>query len=199
MTEEKMSLRRMIITDVCLVLIIICVYLAAFTPIGSAIFAGGPALKGNTGQSNVALQIAVDEKSDIPAYLDTLDEYDVKGTFFFRDSLLDDNAEEIGYVQERGHGVGYFSDDQHSEMYIGGGYSVPVMSYAEGSTARMVSPSIDLTKLKEKEDWQQTFSASISQDMFIYVPADNDFGDFEKIVQIILNKGYTILKIEEML
>lgn len=199
MTEEKMSLRRMIVTDVCLVLIIICVYLAAFTPIGSAIFTGGPVLKGNTGQSNVALQIAVDEKSDIEAYLNTLDEYGVKGTFFFNESLLKEDSQQLRDVLERGHGVGYFSGDQHSKMYIGGGYSVPVMSYAEGSAARKVSPSIDLTKLKEKDDWQQTFYASITKDMFIYLSADNNFSDFEKIVQIVLDKGYTIIKMEEML
>jgi len=106
-------------------------------------------------------------------------------------------------AKNEGHGVGYYVCAEHDKkqggQYIAGGYSLPVMSYVGDSEIYQVCPSIDITKLKQLDDWQQILNEKISSDMFIYFRADNNFDDFEKIVQIVLNKGYTILKVDEML
>ena len=73
------------------------------------------------------------------------------------------------------------------------------MNYKSGNKVLQVSPSIDVDKLKEAGDWQRVLNLNLMGDMFIYISADNDLADFEKTVQIVLNKGYTILKMDEML
>ena len=90
------------------------------------------------------------------------------------------------------------NDSQKLVLYIGG-YTIPVMNYKSGNKVLQVSPSIDVDKLKKADDWQRELNVNLLGDMFVYISADNDLGDFEKIVQIVLNKGYTILKMDEML
>ena len=189
-----------VITNLFLVMIIGLVALASF---GShALAAQGPALKGRTGANNVALQIAVDQSSDVVAYMDALESVGAHGTFFFCSQCYVDHTLML-QVKQRGHGVGYYTcaahENQETGMYIGGGYSITVMSYETGETLQQVCPSINLTKLRSLGNWQDVLSRRISGDMFLYVEADNDQEDFKKVVQIVLDKGYTILKVEEML
>ena len=87
-------------------------------------------------------------------------------------------------VKERGNGVGYYvaadNDGQKLMLYLGGGFSVPVMSYEFGSRVLQVSPSIDVCKLKDTGDWQKKLNEKLKGDMFIYTDADNNLADFEK-------------------
>lgn len=177
---QKISIKRTVITDLCLAAIIICVYVTVFA--GTSILSK-PAFKGSTGQNKVGLQIAALETSDIDAYLDMLSEYEISATFFFDNRIEEDVKERI---ENLGHSTGRFED----------GKTYPVMSYAQGT--KKVSPSIDVTQLKESSDWQQVLEQSIAPDMLIFVSADNNFSEFEKIVQIVLDKGYTIDRMEEM-
>lgn len=199
---KKTEIIRALTTNLCLLLIIFLVYAAAFGPLGQAVALQGPALKGRTGADNIALQIAVDQHSDLQAYMDALEKLGVRGTFFFCTQYQTDDRM-IQEVKQRGHGVGYYScaanDGTEAGMYIGGGYSVPVMSYEDNGDVREVCPSINLTKLKKLDNWPEVLDNSISGDMFIYLMADNDQDDFKKVVQIVLDKGYTILKVDEML
>ncbi len=192
--------KRPVVTNLCLIIIMGMVYAASF---GFARTGQGLALKGCTGGNNVALQITVKEDSDIDTYMDTMDEMGVGGTFFFCEQCRKDEDGMIAHVLERGFGVGYYVCARHegkeTDMYIGNGYSVPVMSYDDGSSVRHVGPSIDFEKLKEKENWPQIFKETVAGDMFIRIEADNDIGQFQKVVQIVRDKGYTILKVEEML
>ena len=192
--------KKALLTNLCLMVIIGFVYIAAFGPL--ARFSDGPALKGCTGQENVALQITVTDGSDVGAYMDTLERMGAHGTFFFCEQCGTDTAS-IDAVRARGHGVGFYVCAAHSgqetDMYIGGGYTVPVMHYAEGGSMRRIGPSIDIARLKSLEGWQQMLSDKLFGDMFLRVVADNQLGDFEKVVQIVSKKGYTILKVDEML
>ena len=97
--------------------------------------------------------------------------------------------------------MGYYinEDARASALYIGGGYSIPVMSYAEEGGVHEVCPSINVSQLCQTDGWTQVLSDSVKGDMFLYIRADNNFSDFEKVVQIVLDKGYTILKVSEML
>ncbi|MGI5849225.1 MAG: hypothetical protein ACOX8Q_04020 [Christensenellales bacterium] len=198
---RKSSLRRALLTNICLILIILFVYFTAFMPFKLTL--QGPFLKGNTGQKNIALQIGVNVSSDIRSYINVLDTFGVKGTFFFSELSFNEKPQEIQHVIKKGHGIGYYisknNDRQRLTLYIGGGYSIPVMSYVEGSNVLQVCPSIDIAKLKSIDDWQQVLNDNIINDMFIYINADNNFEDLKNVVQIVLNKGYTILKINEML
>lgn len=193
-------IRRTLVTNICLVLIIMLVYVASF---GFITPAQSLALKGCTGADNVGLQIMVDENSDVDAYMDRLDEMGVSVTFFFCEQCCKNSSEAIGAVLERGHGVGYYVCGKHegkqTDMYIGNGYSVPVMSCDDDGDVRHIGPSIDFTRLKTLDDWQHVLAESIFADMFIRIHADNQFEEFEKVVQIVRDKGYTILKVEEML
>ncbi len=77
------------------------------------------------------MQIAVTASTDVGAYMNALEKLGVRGTFFFRSPDAADDASAVE-VKQRGHGVGYYDaadDDSEAGMYIGGGYSVPVMSY----------------------------------------------------------------------
>ncbi len=201
MNKPKLSIRRTLVTNACLAIIIIMVYLTAFGSIGAVLGGAGPALKGATGEDVVGLQIIVEDGSDIAGYMDTLDRYGAKGTFFFSDQQTAATASELSAVLKRGHGVGYYisGEPQGAALYIGGGYSVPVMSSAEADGVREVCPSIDVSLLSETQGWTKVLSDTVSGDMFLYIRADNNFSDFEKVVQIVLDKGYTILKVSEML
>ncbi len=199
MDREKSSPKKMIVTNLCIIIIILFVYVMAFTSLGTSLLSRGPMLKGNTGQKNVALQIKVDSASDVDAYLDLLDAFKAKCTFFFCEEA--DNEDIVQKVIKRGHETGYYSEggEEKTDLYLGGGKSIPVMSFANNAKVFQVSPSIDINKLKKTEDWEKEFAEKISNDMFIYINADNNFDDFEKIIQIVRNKGYTILKIAQML
>ena len=197
MSKQKSSVKKTLITNACLMLIVAGVYLMAFWPFGELL--RGPAMKGNTGQDNVGLQIAVSEQSDVAAYMDWLDARGETATFFFNDQRQE-AAQKALMVLKRGHGIGtYTCDEDKGSMYVGAGYSVPVMSYAQSGGAVQVGTSIDVAKMQSRADWEDTLCASLSRDMFLLIQADNDFDDFEKIVQIVRDKGYTILKIDEML
>ena len=189
-----------IVSNLCLMMIIGLVALSSFGL--HALAAREPALKGRTGADNIALQIAVDQSSDVEAYMDVLEKAGAHGTFFFCSQCLADSAL-IEEVMLRGHGVGSYTcaahENRQTGMYIGGGYSVTVMSYKSGDSVRQVCPSINLTKLTKLDDWQEILSRQISGDMFLYTAADNDQDEFKKVVQIVLDKGYTILKVDEML
>ncbi len=200
MKKAKSSMKKTLVTNLCLALIILLVYFSAFVPARSAL-GEGPALKGNTGTNVVGLQIVVEDKSNIAAYLDTLERYGVKGTFFFSEQRTDANDSTMQSVVDRGHGAGYYINEftRASRLYIGGGYSIPVMSAAAEEGVREVCPSVDITKLCRVDDWTSVLSEAITGDMFLYIRADNNFVDFEKVVQIVLDKGYTILKVNEML
>lgn len=203
MIKRKSSIKKILITNLGLALIIAFVYFSAFMPISPAPLSRGPLMKGNTGGENVALQISVDDGSDVASYLDILDSYGITATFFFPEQYNSDRAYLLKTVNERGSGVGYYpcseDDSQRLVLYIGGGYTIPVMNYKSGSKVLQISPSIDVDKLKEEGDWQKVLKGNLTGDMFVYISADNDFGDFEKTVQIVLDKGYTILKMDEML
>ena len=192
--------RRSLVTNAVLVLIMGLVYVTSF---GFARPVQGFALKGSTGGSNVGLQIAVNADSDVAAYMDAMERMGVEGTFFFCEQCIKSNDSIIDEVLARGYSVGYYVCAAHegteSDMYIGNGYSVPVMSYDNGSGLRHIGPSIDFEKLKKQKDWQKVLGDSIFGDMFIRIEADNEMMDFEKVVQIVRDKGYTILKVEEML
>ncbi len=193
--------KKILVTNVAIMLIIAFVYVTAFLPFGS-LHSNSPILKGRTGENNVALQIAVREDTDVAAYMAVLDTLSAKGTFFFCEPADSDMAAMIRQVEAGGHGVGYYNDADdggYHTLYIGGGYSLPVMNYENNDVVCRVCPSIDVTKLKKQEDWTQVLRENVSSDLFLYVEADNDFDEFEKIVQIIRHKGYTILKIHEML
>ena len=153
-------------------------------------------LKGCTGKNNIALQITVDDYSDVEAYMDTLERLGAYGTFFFCEQCDNANGATINEVLSRGHGVGFYVCNTHegreTDMYIGNGYSVPVMSCGDGSQMRRIGPSIDFEKLRSHKIWQQILQDSIQRDMFIRIKADNEYEDFEKVVQIIRDKGYRI-------
>ncbi len=192
--------KRTVITNIFLILIMGLTYVASF---GFALPSQSLALKGCTGENNIALQITVDENSDVAAYMDRLEKLGAFGTFFFCEQCYKDKSCVISEVISRGHGVGFYVCEEHegkeTDMYIGHGYSVPVMSCDDGSALRRIGPSIDFEKLKTHAAWQQLLQENIYGDMFIRIDANNEFGDFEKVVQIIRDKGYTILKVEEML
>ena len=192
--------KRSIITNTFLILIMGLTYVASF---GFALPSQGLALKGCTGENNVALQITVNDNSDVEAYMDALERLGAYATFFFCEQCYKDNGTMISEVISRGHGVGLYICEEHegkeTDMYIGNGYSVPVMSYDDGGALRQIGPSIDFAKLKTHPIWQQLLQDNIYRDMFIRIDADNEFKEFEKVVQIIRDKGYTILKVEEML
>jgi len=192
--------KRSLITNIFLLLIMGLTYVASF---GFALPSQSLALKGCTGENNVALQITVDDSSDVKAYMDKLERLGVYGTFFFCEQCFKDNGKIMSEVLSRGHGVGFYVCEEHegkeTDMYIGNGYSVPVMSYNDGSALRQIGPSIDFEKLKTHAVWQQILQENIYGDMFIRIAANNEFDEFEKVVQIIRDKGYTILKVEEML
>jgi hypothetical protein len=73
------------------------------------------------------------------------------------------------------------------------------MSSTEEGGVREVCPSIDVSLLSHTDDWTHVLSDSVAGDMFLYIRADNNLSDFEKVVQIVVDKGYTILKVSEML
>lgn len=202
MLKRKSSIKKILVTNIGLALIIVFVYFAAFMPIYPVPLTRGPLMKGNTGGDNIALQISVNDGSDVESYLDMLDRFGIKATFFFPEQYSDGNYL-VKQVADRGNEVGFYpcKDDnsQRLVLYIGGGFSMPVMNYVSGDKVLQVSPSIDIDKLKETGDWQQSLNENLTGDMFVYTSANNDFRDFEKIVQIVLNKGYTILKMDEML
>lgn len=191
---------RSVVTNLGLLLIIALVYAASF---GFATPAQGLALRGDTGGSNVALQITVTRDSDVAAYMDALERAGVRGTFFFCEQCAADSGGVISEVRARGHGVGWYVCEAHegdeTHLYIGNGYSVPVMSCDDGRSQRQIGPSIDFEKLKTQDGWPQVLQDSVYKDMFIRIDADNEISEFEKVVQIVRGKGYTILKVEEML
>jgi len=187
-------------SNLCLLLIIGLVSLGTF---GAHLLLdrSQPALKGRTGEDAVGLQIAVAAFTDLDAYMDVLEQAGVRGTFFFRaaDASADALAKE---AERRGHGVGYYGasgDGAPVGLYIGGGYSVPVMRYEEGGALKKVCPSINVTRLKKRDDWQNILSSRLAGDMFLDIDGDNDHAALKKIVQIVLDKGYTIMKVDEML
>lgn len=197
MFQRKSSVKKTLVTNACLAVIIAGVYLMAFWPFGGLV--RGPAMQGNTGEDNIGLQIAVDEQSDVAAYLAMLDGLGAKATFFFSESRQDD-VDAARLVMQSGHSIGtYDKNGMESGMYIGSGYSVPVMSYAQPGRFAQVGTSIDLGRLTQREDWEDVLAGSLSRDMFLLIPADNDLDQFKKTVQIVRDKGYTILKVDEML
>lgn len=176
---QKKNIRKAVITDICLAVIIMMVYFAAF--IGVKLLSDKPALKGNTAENLVGLQIAIDEQSNVEKYIEILEEYEISATFFF-----DTSSDAMQDLSQQGHSVGFLHERD----------TLPVMSIDGGS--KMISTSIDLDQLIKSKGWEELLDAKVAAGMLMFITADNNFSEFEKIVQIVLNKGYTIVKMEEM-
>src|SRR5690242_10734456 len=108
MIKRRSSIKKILITNIGLALIIAFVYFSAFMPIYPAPLSRGPLMKGNTGGDNVALQISIDEKSDVESYLDMLDRYGITATFFFPEQYNSDKNYLLRMVAARGCGVGFY-------------------------------------------------------------------------------------------
>jgi hypothetical protein len=203
MFRRKSSIRKIAVTNIAILFIIAFVFLCAFTPVDLAFLSAGPVMRGNTNGNNIALQLSADGESDIPAYMDELDSLGIKATFFFPENFYIGNSAMLEKIIGRGNGVGYYvnreSADERLAYYLGSGVNVPVMSYISGSSTIEVSPSIDVSKLKKADGWQRVLKDNLAGDMFVYTDADNNLDELKKIVQIVRNKGYTILKMDDML
>lgn len=203
MFKRESGIKRLLVSNIGVLLIIVFVFLCAFTPFDLSFLNIGPAMKGNTHGSNVALQLSVNYDSDVAKYIEILKEEGVIATFFFPEQYYLENSGVLKKVINSGNGAGYYvsgirGNDKLS-FYLGGGVSIPVMSYISGNGARQVCPSIDLSKLNAYYDWKQVLEEKLKADMFINVDADNNYEELKKIVQIIRDKGYTILKMDQML
>ena len=201
MFKRKSSIKRLLVSNIGVAVIIVFVFMCAFSPFDLSFLNIGPAMKGNTGGNYVALQISVDEDSDVLKYIEVLKEAGVSATFFFPEHAYLGNGAIIKKVIDSGNGAGYYVSGESGRLsfYLGGGVSIPVMSYISGNGARQVCPSIDLPNLNRRNEWERVLKENLAGDMFINTDADNDYEGLKKIVQIIRDKGYTIMKMDQML
>lgn len=176
---QKRSIKEVLVTDTLLIVIILMVYFTAF--IGGMLLPGRPVFRGSAEGDMVGLQIAVGKGSNVEEYIAVLKKYEISATFFFENS---------------GAHMKELIGEEHSTGYLHSTEAMPVMSYSGGS--EVISTSIDLDKLRAKQEWEGLLEEKVACGMLLFVSADNNLYDFEKIVQIILDKGYTIVRMEEM-
>ena len=115
----KASIRIALFTNGFLALVLLFVGAICFVPYGvatSAKLSDRVYYSGNADSRYVALMFNVYWGTEyIPSILDTLDEYEVKATFFIGGSWADDNAQVLKEIARRGHELGnhgYFHKDQ---------------------------------------------------------------------------------------
>lgn len=114
--------KKEIITN-CLILTVLVTLtftMIGFSAVNTTATVGGKAIyQGNQLSNNVSLMINVYWGTEfLPSMLDTLDKYNVKCTFFFGGSWVDDNNAILTDIYERGHEIGnhgYFHKD-HSKI-----------------------------------------------------------------------------------
>lgn len=107
-----------IVTNVALALVILVVGAICFIPIGISTVGGkseGVYYNGNTDSDMVSLMFNVYQGSEyVLDIMDTLDEYNVKATFFVGGCWADDNTEVLREIVSRGNELanhGYFHKD----------------------------------------------------------------------------------------
>ena len=115
----KARIRIALFTNGFLALVLLVVGAICFVPYGVATsgkLTDRVYYSGNTDSRYVSLMFNVYWGTEyIPQILDTLDEYEVKATFFIGGSWADDNAQTLREIVDRGHELGnhgYFHKDQ---------------------------------------------------------------------------------------
>ena len=115
----KGSFRIALFTNGFLAIVLLVVGVICFVPYGvttAGKLSDRVYYSGNTDSKYVSLMFNVYWGTEyIPQILDTLDEYEVKATFFIGGSWADDNTETLREIEKRGHELGnhgYFHKDQ---------------------------------------------------------------------------------------
>ena len=124
---KRLNRRITIITNVALLVIFMAVFAVSFLPQTIVPIYGGDQVgaiyNGNREKPNVSLMFNVYENTEIVnAIVDTLDEYDVKATFFVGGCWADDNEQTLLKIRDSGHEIanhGYFHKDHKKLDYDG--------------------------------------------------------------------------------
>ncbi len=124
---KKLNKRITAITNLCLALLIIAVFIVGFLPEKVVPINGGKDIgaiyNGNKEKNNVSLMFNVYENTKVVnGILDTLNENGAKATFFVGGCWADDNAETLKRIVGEGHEIanhGYFHKD-HAKLDVKG-------------------------------------------------------------------------------
>ncbi|MBE5749805.1 MAG: hypothetical protein E7346_02930 [Clostridiales bacterium] len=124
---KRLNRRITILTNVALLLIFTAVFAVSFLPQTIVPIYGGDQVSaiynGNREKPNVSLMFNVYENTEIVnAIVDTLDEYNVKATFFVGGCWADDNEQTLLKIRDSGHEIanhGYFHKDHKNLDYDG--------------------------------------------------------------------------------
>lgn len=124
---KRLNRRITILTNVALLVIFTAVFAVSFLPQTIVPIYGGDQVSaiynGNREKPNVSLMFNVYENTEIVnAIVDTLDEYNVKATFFVGGCWADDNEQTLLKIRDSGHEIanhGYFHKDHKNLDYDG--------------------------------------------------------------------------------
>lgn len=147
----KASIRIALFTNGFLALVLLFVGAICFVPYGvatSAKLSDRVYYSGNADSRYVSLMFNVYWGTEyIPSILDTLDEYEVKATFFIGGSWADDNADCVRRIAAAGHEIGshgYFHRDHTTLGYEGNvdeiAHSVQFLSLVTGKPVTLFAP-----------------------------------------------------------
>lgn len=126
---KRLNKRITAITNITLAVILITVFAVGFFPEKiTPIYGGGQVsaiYNGNRENANVSLMFNVYENTQtVCSIVETLDEYEVKATFFVGGCWADDNEETLNKIKDSGHEIanhGYFHKD-HAKLDYDGNY-----------------------------------------------------------------------------
>lgn len=124
---KRLNRRITILTNVALLVIFTAVFAVSFLPQTIVPIYGGDQVSaiynGNREKPNVSLMFNVYENTEIVNdIVDTLDEYNVKATFFVGGCWADDNEQTLLKIRDSGHEIanhGYFHKDHKNLDYDG--------------------------------------------------------------------------------
>ena len=125
---KRLNRRITILTNVALLLIFTAVFAVSFLPQTIVPIYGGDQVSaiynGNREKPNVSLMFNVYENTEIVnAIVDTLDEYNVKATFFIIGINAKNYPEALSRVIDAGHEIGNHSYDHSNEKNFGREYA----------------------------------------------------------------------------
>ena len=207
MGGQTMSVRRIVITNFFILMVIFMVGILSFhedvlNVISRA--AKTPVFSLNEGENSVGLEIAIGEGADFDRCADILIREDIDASIFISPDMINDHRDYLDKAHDTGLFAGYYDGGQDEELDIALSGETMILEDDAWDVGLLTPRSqskicwtLDANKALAAMD-RKSFSDKIYEDCIILYRYQNDDEQLKNLIKIIREKGYNITDVKTM-
>lgn len=206
MGGQVMSLRRIVVTNIFILLVIFMVGMCCFhQEVLHAISAAAktPVFTLRNSSNSVGLEIVIGSGADFKTCANILQEQDINASIFLSPALIREQGDEIDLADLEGQFAGYYmASDQDEELNIAISADTMILkddawdvSVFAPRSRRDICWTLDANRALSEMDYQ-SFSEKIYDGCIILYRYENNAGELKNLIKIIQQKGYNITEVK---